>query len=197
MPHHHHCDFDVIVIGGGHAGAEAAWAAANCGARVALVTMDPARIGAMSCNPAIGGLAKGQMVREIDALGGEMALNTDFTAIQFKLLNTSKGPAVQAPRAQCDKKAYQLRMKYLLESASGIDLHQGNAVRLLVSGSVVKGVQTNLDLELSSSAVVLSAGTFMRGLMARNHSARFAPVRQSTSIDSCSRPSMRRNRRAL
>ncbi len=158
-------EYDVVVIGAGHAGVEAAFAAARLGCQVAVLTQNLDTIGQMSCNPAIGGLAKGHMVREIDALGGAMGLNTDATAVQWRLLNARKGPSVRAPRAQCDKKAYQLRMKYLLESASGIDLHQGNAVRLLVSGSVVKGVQTNLDLELSSSAVVLSAGTFMRGLM--------------------------------
>ena len=158
-------EYDVLVIGAGHAGVEAAFAAARLGCQVAVLTQNLDTIGQMSCNPAIGGLAKGHMVREIDALGGAMGLNTDATAVQWRLLNARKGPSVRAPRAQCDKKAYQLRMKYLLESASGIDLHQGNAVRLLVSGSVVKGVQTNLDLELSSSAVVLSAGTFMRGLM--------------------------------
>ena len=158
-------EYDVVVIGAGHAGVEAAFAAARLGCQVAVLTQNLDTIGQMSCNPAIGGLAKGHMVREIDALGGAMGLNTDATAVQWRLLNARKGPSVRAPRAQCDKKAYQLRMKYLLESASGIDLHQGNAVRLLVSGSVVKGVQTNLDLELSSSAVVLRAGTFMRGLM--------------------------------
>ncbi len=158
-------EYDVLVIGAGHAGVEAAFAAARLGCQVAVLTQNLDTIGQMSCNPAIGGLAKGHMVREIDALGGAMGLNTDATAVQWRLLNARKGPSVRAPRAQCDKKAYQLRMKYLLESASGIDLHQGNAVRLLVSDSRIKGVQTNLDLELSSSAVVLSAGTFMRGLM--------------------------------
>ena len=158
-------EYDVLVIGAGHAGVEAAFAAARLGCQVAVLTQNLDTIGQMSCNPAIGGLAKGHMVREIDALGGVMGLNTDATAVQWRLLNARRGPSVRAPRAQCDKKAYQLRMKYLLESASGIDLHQGNAVRLLVSDSRIKGVQTNLDLELSSSAVVLSAGTFMRGLM--------------------------------
>jgi len=158
-------EYDVLVIGAGHAGLEAAFAAARLGCQVAVLTQNLDTIGQMSCNPAIGGLGKGHMVREIDALGGAMGLNTDATAVQWRLLNARKGPSVRAPRAQCDKKAYQLRMKHLLESASGIDIHQGNAVRLLVSGSRAKGVQTNLDLELSSRAVVLSAGTFMRGLM--------------------------------
>ena len=158
-------EYDVLVIGAGHAGLEAAFAAARLGCQVAVLTQNLDTIGQMSCNPAIGGLAKGHMVREIDALGGVMGLNTDATAIQWRLLNARKGPSVRAPRAQCDKKAYQLRMKYLLESASGIDIHQGSAVRLLVSQSAAQGVQTNLDLELRSRAVVLSAGTFMRGLM--------------------------------
>ena len=158
-------EYDVLVIGAGHAGVEAAFAAARLGCQVAVLTQNLDTIGQMSCNPAIGGLGKGHMVREIDALGGAMGLNTDATAVQWRLLNARKGPSVRAPRAQCDKKAYQLRMKHLLESASGIDLHQGNAVRLLVSGSLIKGVQTNLDLEFRSRAVVLSAGTFMRGLM--------------------------------
>src|SRR5256884_6333246 len=116
--------YDIVVIGGGHAGAEAAWAAAHSGASVALVSLDPARIGQMSCNPAIGGQAKGQMVREIDALGGEMAINTDVTGIQFRLLNESKGPAVQSPRAQCDKKAYQLRLKHTLELQANLQIFQ-------------------------------------------------------------------------
>src|SRR3954469_23528778 len=107
-------DFDIIVIGGGHAGAEAAWCASHLGARVALVTLDPAKIGAMSCNPAIGGLAKGQMVREIDALGGLMGLATDATGIQFRVLNASKGPAVWGPRAQCDKYRYAREVQRLL-----------------------------------------------------------------------------------
>lgn len=158
-------EYDVLVIGAGHAGLEAAFAAARLGCQVAVLTQNLDTIGQMSCNPAIGGVGKGHMVREIDALGGVMGLNTDATAVQWRLLNARRGPSVRAPRAQCDKKAYQLRMKHLLESASGIDVHQGNAVRLLVSGSVIKGVQTNLDLEFRSRAVVLSAGTFMRGLM--------------------------------
>tara|TARA_Y100000766_G_C18892351_1_gene599190 strand:- start:392 stop:2269 length:1878 start_codon:yes stop_codon:yes gene_type:complete len=158
-------EYDVLVIGAGHAGVEAALAAARLGAQVAILTQNLDTVGQMSCNPAIGGLGKGHMVREIDALGGAMALNTDATAIQWRLLNRSKGPSVRAPRAQCDKKAYQFRIKHTLESTEGIDLHQGNAARLLMEGTAIKGVQTNLHFELRARAVVLSAGTFMRGLM--------------------------------
>jgi len=158
-------EYDVLVIGAGHAGVEAALAAARLGCQVAVLTQNLDTVGQMSCNPAIGGLGKGHMVREIDALGGAMGLNTDATAIQWRLLNSGKGPSVRAPRAQCDKKAYQFRIKHLLESTSGIDLHQGNASRLLVAGNTITGIQTSLQFELQAKAVVLSAGTFMRALM--------------------------------
>jgi tRNA uridine 5-carboxymethylaminomethyl modification enzyme len=157
--------YDVVVVGAGHAGIEAALAAARLGCQVAVLTQNLDTIGQMSCNPAIGGLGKGHMVREIDALGGAMALNTDATAIQWRLLNARKGPSVRAPRAQCDKKAYQFRMKDLLESTPGLDLHQGNAAQLLVDNDRITGLQTNLQFELRTRAVILSAGTFMRGLM--------------------------------
>lgn len=157
--------YDVLVIGAGHAGIEAALAAARMGCRVAMLTQNLDTIGAMSCNPAIGGLAKGHMVREIDALGGAMAQNTDATAIQWRLLNQKKGPSVRAPRAQCDKKAYQFRMKHVVESQDGLDLHQGNVAKILVENDAVVGVQTSLQLEIRAHAVILSAGTFMRGLM--------------------------------
>src|SRR5678816_3057760 len=117
--------FDIIVIGGGHAGAEAAWAASRLGAQVALITLDPQKIGAMSCNPAIGGLAKGQMVREIDALGGLMAVATDNTAIQFRMLNRSKGPAVWGPRAQADKYKYAQEVQRLLSTCTNLTIVQG------------------------------------------------------------------------
>ena len=158
-------DYDVLVIGAGHAGVEAALAAARLGAQVAMLTQNLDTIGQMSCNPAIGGLAKGHMVREIDALGGAMAENTDATAIQWRMLNAAKGPSVRAPRAQCDKKAYQFRMKHLIESSEGIDLHQGSVARILVENDQVQGIQTSLQMEIRSKAVILSAGTFMRGLM--------------------------------
>lgn len=122
-------------------------------------------LGQMSCNPAIGGLGKGHMVREIDALGGEMASNTDATAIQFRILNAKKGPSVRAPRAQCDKKAYQFRMKWRLESEDRIEMHQGNVARLLVEGDAVRGIETSLGFTIEAQSVIITTGTFMRGLM--------------------------------
>ncbi|MEI8038390.1 MAG: tRNA uridine-5-carboxymethylaminomethyl(34) synthesis enzyme MnmG [Verrucomicrobiota bacterium] len=157
--------YDVIVIGAGHAGIEAALAAARLGCQVAVLTQNLDTIGQMSCNPAIGGLAKGHMVREIDALGGAMGLNTDATGIQWRLLNASKGPSVRAPRAQCDKKAYQFRIKRELEAMPGVDLHQGNVTDLLVEGDRVTGVATSFGIQIAGRTVVLSAGTFMGGLM--------------------------------
>src|SRR5678816_3723002 len=123
--------FDIIVIGGGHAGAEAAWAASRLGASVAMITLDPSKIGAMSCNPAIGGLAKGQMVREIDALGGLMGVATDNTAIQFRLLNRSKGPAVWGPRAQCDKYKYAAEVQRLLGTCPNLTIVRGEVAEIL------------------------------------------------------------------
>ena len=157
--------YDVIVCGAGHAGVEAAMAAARLGCQTAILTQNLDTISQMSCNPAIGGLAKGHVVREIDALGGVMAQNTDATGIQFRMLNAKKGPSVQGPRAQCDKKAYQFRMKWLLENQPNLDLHQGNAAELLVENDAVVGVRTSLGMVYRTSAVVISAGTFMRGLL--------------------------------
>ena len=157
--------YHVVVIGAGHAGVEAALAAARMGCDVALLTQNLDTIGQMSCNPAIGGLAKGHVVREIDALGGIMAQNTDATAIQWRLLNRGKGPSVQAPRAQCDKKVYQFRIKNIIESTPNLDLHQGNVTKLIVKNDAVQGIETNMGLHLQTEAVILSAGTFMRGLM--------------------------------
>jgi tRNA uridine 5-carboxymethylaminomethyl modification enzyme len=157
--------YDVLVIGAGHAGIEAALAAARLGCDVAILTQNLDTIGQMSCNPAIGGLAKGHMVREIDALGGVMGLNTDATAIQWRMLNASKGPSVRAPRAQCDKKAYQFRLKWIVEGTPGLDLHQGNVAELLVENDRITGVATSLGMTIEARSVVLSAGTFMRGLM--------------------------------
>ena len=141
--------FDVLVVGAGHAGIEAALAASRMGCSVAVLTHNLDTIGQMSCNPAIGGLAKGHIVREIDALGGAMGLNTDATAIQFRMLNASKGPSVRAPRAQCDKTAYRTRMKRVLETAPGVRLFQGDVVKLLVNGEQqAAGAVTSLDLSL-------------------------------------------------
>lgn len=157
--------YDVIVCGGGHAGAEAALAAARLGAATLLLTGNLDTVAQMSCNPAIGGQAKGHMVREIDALGGEMAVNTDTTAIQFRLLNASKGPAVQAPRAQCDKKAYQYRMKHVLELQANLDLFQATVDKLIYRNGAAVGVSTNLEVDFYAQTVVVTTGTFLRGLM--------------------------------
>ncbi len=157
--------FDVLVIGGGHAGIEAALAACRLGGNVALLTHDLDTVGQMSCNPAIGGLAKGHIVREIDALGGAMALNTDATAIQFRMLNASKGPSVRAPRAQCDKSAYRARMKWVLETTPGLQLHQGDVDEIIVEQGKVVGVTTTWGQRFAAKSVVLCSGTFMRGLL--------------------------------
>ena len=160
-----HQPYDVIVCGAGHAGCEAALAASRLGADTLMLTGNLDTVAQMSCNPAIGGQAKGHMVREIDALGGEMAMNTDTTAIQFRLLNASKGPAVQAPRAQCDKKAYQFRMKHVLELQANLDLFQAMVQGLIYEGDRVVGVRTNLDVEFYAKTVIVTTGTFLRGLM--------------------------------
>ena len=165
--------YDVIVIGGGHAGCEAATAAANMGAKTLLVTMDMNKIAQMSCNPAIGGIAKGQIVREIDALGGQMALVTDATAIQFRMLNRSKGPAVWSPRAQCDRGKFIWKWRSVLDATPNLDIWQDQADELLVEtvpdDSVVRkqviGVKTIWGAEIHAKAVIITAGTFLNGLM--------------------------------
>ncbi len=161
--------YDVLVLGAGHAGIEAALAAARLGAKVGLLTHNLDTIGQMSCNPAIGGLAKGHIVREIDALGGAMALNTDATAIQFRMLNASKGPSVRAPRAQCDKAAYRLRAKWLMERAEGIELLQGDAQELLVEDGRIVGVACTWGQRFRCRSLVLCSGTFMKGLLHLGH----------------------------
>src|SRR5881409_1459579 len=136
--------YDVVIVGSGHAGVEAALAAARIGCRTLMLTQNLDTIGQMSCNPAIGGLAKGHIVREIDAMGGAMALNADATGIQFRMLNRTKGPSVRAPRVQCDKKAYQFRMKAILESAENLDVKQATVSRILVEDEKVVAVETDL-----------------------------------------------------
>src|SRR3981189_2509224 len=158
--------YDVLVIGSGHAGIEAALAASRMGCRTVMVTQNLDTIGQMSCNPAIGGIAKGNMVREIDALGGAMGINADATGIQFRLLNRTKGPSVRAPRVQCDKKAYQFRMKAVLERAPNLDIKQATVSRILVDRqSRATGVETDIGMRFNASAVVVASGTFLRGLL--------------------------------
>jgi len=157
--------YDVIVVGGGHAGVEAALAAARMGCQTLMLTMNADTIGQMSCNPAIGGLAKGHIAREIDALGGEMGKCTDMTGLQFRMLNTKKGPAVRAPRAQCDKKAYQFRMKWICERQPNLDIRQGQVSKLVQKAGKVIGVDTTMETRYEGASVIITTGTFLKGLM--------------------------------
>lgn len=157
--------YDVIVVGGGHAGCEAALVAARMGATVLLLTMDPDRVGQMSCNPAIGGIAKGHLVKEIDALGGEMARNTDRAGIQFRMINTSKGPAVRALRAQCDKALYSRVMRETIDSVPALRVWAGTVDRLLTAQGRVTGVMTDTGMRLDARAVILTSGTFLKGII--------------------------------
>ena len=157
--------YDVIVVGAGHAGIEAALAAARMGCQTLLLTMNVDSIGQMSCNPAIGGLGKGHLVREIDALGGEMGKATDLTGLQFRMLNTKKGPAVWSPRAQCDKKAYQFRLKWICETEPNLNLKQGQSSKILNKNGVAFGIETNLEVQYHGQTVIVTTGTFLRGLM--------------------------------
>ena len=163
--HHISNDFDVIVVGGGHAGIEAALACARMGHPTLLITQNVDQIGYMSCNPAIGGLAKGHLVKEIDALGGEMARATDETGIQFRQLNTGKGPAVRSSRAQVDRQAYRLRMKRAIENQKNLLMKQATVEEILVEGDSVSGIRTNLGETILTKAVILSPGTFLNGLI--------------------------------
>lgn len=158
-------NYDVIVIGGGHAGCEAATAAARMGAKTCLITMDMNKIGQMSCNPAIGGIAKGQIVREIDALGGEMGFVTDATSIQFRMLNRGKGPAVWSPRAQCDRGKFIWEWRTRLDRVDGLDIWQDEACELLVENGEAVGVETVWGVTFRAKAVIITAGTFLNGLM--------------------------------
>src|SRR5271170_2959868 len=150
--------YDVIVVGAGHAGVEAALAAARMGCQTLLLTMNVDSIGQMSCNPAIGGLGKGHLVREIDALGGEMGIATDLTGLQFRILNKKKGPSVWSPRAQCDKKAYQFRLKWICESEPNLDVKQGQTIKILHMGGIIYGIETTLEAQYHCKAVVITTG---------------------------------------
>lgn len=161
--------YDVLVIGGGHAGCEAACASANMGAKTCLVTMDMNKIAQMSCNPAVGGIAKGQIVREIDALGGQMGLVTDATAIQFRMLNRSKGPAMWSPRAQCDRGKFIWEWRNILDKTDNLDIWQDQADELLVENKCAVGVKTIWGVELRAKAIIITAGTFLNGLMHIGH----------------------------
>jgi tRNA uridine 5-carboxymethylaminomethyl modification enzyme len=157
--------YDIVVVGGGHAGCEAALAAARMGARTLLLTMDEDKIAQMSCNPAVGGIAKGHLVNEIDALGGEMGRNTDRAGIQFRMLNTSKGPAVRALRVQCDKKLYRCAMQETLRAQPGLEIRRGTVDRIVTRGGAVAGIVTDSGEEIGAGSVILTSGTFLKGLI--------------------------------
>ncbi len=157
--------YDVIVVGAGHAGSEAAAAAANMGCTTLLVTMNLQTIGQMSCNPAMGGIAKGQIVREIDALGGYSGIVSDKTAIQFKMLNKSKGPAMWSPRVQSDRMRFAEEWRLMLENTPNVDFYQEMVAGLIIENNVIKGIRTSLGIEIQAKTVVLTNGTFLNGLI--------------------------------
>ena len=161
--------YDVVVVGGGHAGCEAAAAAANMGEKTLLVTMDMNKIAQMSCNPAVGGIAKGQIVREIDALGGLMGIVTDESAIQFRLLNRSKGPAMWSPRSQCDREKFIMNWRRKLESIENLEIWQDSAVEIILKEEngkkKARGIKTKMGVEIEAKSVILTCGTFLDGLM--------------------------------
>ena len=157
--------YDVIVVGAGHAGSEAAAASANMGSSTLLITMSLQNIAQMSCNPAMGGIAKGQIIKEIDALGGYSGIVTDFSAIQFKMLNKSKGPAVWSPRAQSDRMVFSAKWREMLEQTPNLDFYQDSVVGLLVDKNSVCGVVTQFGLKIYSKSVILTNGTFLNGLI--------------------------------
>ena len=157
--------YDVLVVGAGHAGSEAAAASANMGSTTLLITMSLQNIAQMSCNPAMGGIAKGQIIKEIDALGGYSGIVTDFSAIQFKMLNKSKGPAVWSPRAQSDRMVFSAKWREMLEQTPNLDFYQDSVVGLLVDKNSVCGVVTQLGLKIYSKSVILTNGTFLNGLI--------------------------------
>ena len=158
-------EYDIIVVGAGHAGSEAAAAAANMGSKTLLITMNLQNIAQMSCNPAMGGIAKGQIIKEIDALGGYSGIVTDYSAIQFKMLNKSKGPAVWSPRAQSDRMMFSQKWRELLEDTPSLDFYQDSVIGLIVDKNTIKGVVTQLGLKIKSKTVILTNGTFLNGLI--------------------------------
>ena len=158
-------EYDIIVVGAGHAGSEAAAAAANMGSKTLLITMNLQNIAQMSCNPAMGGIAKGQIIKEIDALGGYSGIVTDYSAIQFKMLNKSKGPAVWSPRAQSDRMMFSQKWRELLEDTPNLDFYQDSVIGLIVDNKTIKGVVTQLGLKIKSKTVILTNGTFLNGLI--------------------------------
>ena len=157
--------YDVIVVGGGHAGCEAAYAAAKLGSRVLLISQNLETIARMSCNPAMGGIAKGQILREIDALGGMSGIITDRSTIQFRMLNKSKGPAMRSPRAQCDRKLFEKEWRIALEKNKNIDFYQDSVSKILVVDKNAVGVLTKMGVEINSHTVILCNGTFLNGLI--------------------------------